>query len=57
MKTVRPLLTTDNDLAGKSIRLPEELRSKILEDADGFQGYTTLSGLYKNAAVLPWACR
>ena len=41
------LLTTDNDLAGKSIHLPEALRSKILEDADGFQGYTTLSGLYK----------
>ena len=41
------LLTTDNDLVGKSIHLPEALRSKILEDADGFQGYTTLSGLYK----------
>ena len=40
------LLTTDNALAGRSIRLPEELSSQILNDQDGFQGYTTLSGLY-----------
>ena len=40
------LLTTDNALAGRSIRLPEELSRQILNDQDGFQGYTTLSGLY-----------
>ena len=40
------LLTTDNALAGRSIHLPEELSSQILNDQDGFQGYTTLSGLY-----------
>ena len=41
------LLTTDDTLAGRSIRLPGEITDKILNSADGFEGYTTLSGLYK----------
>ncbi len=41
------MLTTDNALAGKSIRLPEEIRTQILENENGFEGNTTLSGLYK----------
>ena len=41
------MLTTDNALAGKSIRLPEEIRMQILENENGFEGNTTLSGLYK----------
>ena len=41
------ILTTDNALAGKSIRLPEEIRTQILENENGFEGNTTLSGLYK----------
>lgn len=32
---------------GRSIRLPGEISDKILNSADGFEGYTTLSGLYK----------
>ena len=41
------MLTIDNALAGKSIRLPEEIRTQILENENGFEGNTTLSGLYK----------
>ena len=41
------MLTTDNALAGKSIRLPEEIRTQILENENGFEGNTTLSGLYR----------
>ena len=41
------LLTTDDTLAGRSIRLPGEITDKILNSVDGFEGYTTLSGLYK----------
>ena len=41
------LLTTDSDLAGKSIRLPEELQTQILENENGFEGNTTLGGLYR----------
>ena len=41
------MLTTDDSLAGKSIRLPEEMQTKILNNENGFEGNTTLSGLYR----------
>lgn len=40
------LLTTDTGLAGRSITIPSELQQMILDNVDGFEGYTTLNSIY-----------
>lgn len=40
------LLTTDESLVGRVIVVPQELQKKILENSGGYEGNTTLGGIY-----------